>query len=515
MIPYKNEPFSSFSEQEEQASFLRALSTVRTQCGRNYPLWIGGKTEYPETGWIESFNPAEPEARIGNVAKGTAEHAHRAVEAASEAYPKWKSTKVIERIRILWKAAELLRRRKHEFSSWLVLETGKTWAEADGETAEAIDFLNYYAHEAERLAACRPLTVYAGEDNEWKYEALGVGIIIAPWNFPLAILAGMAVAALVCGNTVVVKPSSLTPVVAAKWIELMHEAGLPPEVLQFVPGPGAEVGDALVDHPKTRFVSFTGSREVGQRIYSRASMVNLGQKWLKRSILELGGKDAIIVDADANIEAAVQAIVVSSFGFSGQKCSACSRAIVHQDVYHDVLHGVIAQTKRLRAGNPADFGVQIGTVIDGIAQRNLLRYIEEGKNEADIAYSGDILDANGYYVPPTIFNEVPLEGMLAQQELFGPILSFHRVEHFEAAIAAANDTVYGLTGAVFSRNRNHLAYAREHFHVGNLYFNRKCTGALVGVHPFGGFGLSGTDSKAGGPDYLLNFLQGKVISEAF
>ncbi len=406
-----------------------------------------------------------------------------------------------------------MRRRKFEFSAWMVEEAGKSWAEADADTAEAVDFLEYYGRQMLHYAQGMAVTPLPGEYNECFYIPLGVGVVIAPWNFPLAILAGMTMAAVAAGNTVVMKPASTTPVIAAKFMELLDEIGLPPGVVNYLPGSGASLGDYLVAHPGVRFVNFTGSREVGVRINKLAAEVAPGQKWLKRVVAEMGGKDAIIVDNEADVEAAASGIVASAFGFGGQKCSACSRAIVVKEVYDELVAKVAVKTRALRVGPASDSGVSLGPVIDAGAQKKILDYIAIGKKEGRLVAGGEAGDSAGYFVQPTVFADVPPQARIAQEEIFGPVLVIIKAENFAEAIAIANDTDYGLTGAVYSANRDKLAKARREFHVGNLYLNRKCTGALVGVHPFGGFNMSGTDSKAGGADYLLLFLQAKAVSE--
>ncbi|MGG1598125.1 L-glutamate gamma-semialdehyde dehydrogenase, partial [Paenibacillus naphthalenovorans] len=441
--------------------------------------------------------------------------ADRAIRAAARAFTFWKSVPPAGRARLLYKIAAILRRRKAEFSAWMVVEAGKSWAEADADTAEAIDFLEFYGRETERLAQRQPLTRIPGEDNELTYIPLGVGVIIPPWNFPLAIMAGLTSAAVAAGNTVVLKPASATPVVAAKFMELLQLAGLPDGVVNFLPGSGQEVGDYLVEHPLTRFISFTGSREVGLRINELAAKTAPGQRWIKRVVTEMGGKDAIIVDSDSDLELAAEAITASAFGFAGQKCSACSRAIVHESVYDDVLRRVAERVSRLRVGDPSDPEIDVGPVIDAKAHLKILEYLEIGSTEGRVVCGGGAGDAKGYYIEPTVIADVDVKARIAQEEIFGPVVAFIKAASFDQALELANDSEYGLTGAVISRNRAHLEKARTEFHVGNLYFNRKCTGALVGVHPFGGFNMSGTDSKAGGRDYLLQFTQAKVVSERF
>ncbi|TVY06727.1 L-glutamate gamma-semialdehyde dehydrogenase [Paenibacillus cremeus] len=510
--PFRNEPLSSFSDPKEQQSFEAALRKVESELGKEYAIRIGAERILTDRKLV-SINPAVPTQVVGKVAQADKAIAEQAMQTAAAAFQEWRKVPASHRARVLYKTAALLRRRKHEFSAWMVYEAGKSWVEADADTAEAIDFLEFYGREMERLDERQPLVRIAGEDNEWTYLPLGVGIIIPPWNFPLAIMAGMTSAAVVAGNTVVLKPASTTPVIAAKFIELMEQAGLPDGIVSFVPGAGSEVGDALVDHPLTRFISFTGSKEIGLRINERAAKTVPGQRWIKRVVAEMGGKDAIIVDQDADLELAADAITASAFGFSGQKCSACSRAIVHNAVYDEVLKRVVAKAKGIAMGDPRT-GVYLGPVIDEKAFHKIKEYIEIGKREGNLVLGGETGSPDdGYFISPTIFADVPPEARISQEEIFGPVLAFTRANTFKEALDIANGTDFGLTGAVISNNREHLEWAREAFHVGNLYLNRKCTGALVGVQPFGGFNMSGTDSKAGGRDYLLLFTQPKVVSE--
>lgn len=512
--PYQNEPFTDFSVIDHINDFQEALRKVELELGQEYFLRIGAdRIETIQK--RKSINPSDVGQLVGIVSQADSELAHKAILAAAETFEHWKKVTPSARARVLYKAATLLRRRKHEFSAWLVYEAGKSWAEADGDTAEAIDFLEYYGREMERLAERQPIVAAAGEDNELVYIPLGVGVIIPPWNFPLAIMAGMTMAAVVAGNTVVLKPASATAVIAAKFVELLEEAGLPDGVVNFLPGAGNEVGDFLVEHPLTRFICFTGSREVGLRINEKASTGQPDQKWLKRIVAEMGGKDTIIVDAEADLELAADAITASAFGYAGQKCSACSRAVVHELVYDEVIDKVIERTKRLKLGKASEQSTYVGPVIDERAYMSILKYIEVGRSEGIIVHGGKIGDSSGYFIEPTIIKDVAPLARIAQEEIFGPVLAFIKAGSFDEALAIANNTDYGLTGAVISRNRSRLEQAREQFHVGNLYFNRKCTGALVGVHPFGGFNMSGTDSKAGGHDYLLLFTQAKVVSEKF
>ena len=488
-----------------------ALQKVRSELGREYPLRIGG--EMISTGdKLVSVNPSKTSEVVGIHHKATADLAKRAVESAYSYFSQWSRTPAEERVRMLLDVARILRLRKFEFDAWMVFEAGKTWIEAEAEIAEAIDFCEYYAREMQRLSGPQAVVQLPGEHDEMIYIPLGVGVVIPPWNFPLAILAGMTVASLVTGNTVIVKPSSETPTIGAKFAEVLLEAGFPEGSFTLLTGSGAAVGDVLVQHPKTRFVSFTGSRDVGLRINELAAKAQPGQIWIKRVIAEMGGKDAIVVDGDADVDKAVDGVLASAFGYQGQKCSACSRAIVDAKVYDPFVEKLAAKAKNLKIGPSDDPGNYMGPVISAGAQKTILQYIETGKKEGRVVAGGSAAPEGGYFIPPTIIADVDSKARIFQEEIFGPVLAVTKAKNFEHALELANDSVYGLTGAVFSNNPEHLKKAKESFHVGNLYFNRKCTGAMVGAHPFGGFNMSGTDSKAGGPDYLLLFLQAKSVA---
>jgi 1-pyrroline-5-carboxylate dehydrogenase len=500
--------------EENRNAYLTGLKTVEGYLGQDYPLVIGGEKITTEDK-IASYNPSNKEELIGRVSKANRELAEQAMQAAVEAFKTWRKVKPEIRADVLFKAAAIIRRRKHEFSALLTKEAGKPWNEADADTAEAIDFLEFYARQMLQIKDGVPVNSRPNEYNRYDYIPLGVGIIISPWNFPLAIMAGTAVAAIVTGNTVLLKPASTTPIVAAKFVEVMEEAGLPKGVLNFVPGSGAEVGDYLVDHKDTRFISFTGSRDVGLRIFERASKLNEGQIWMKRVIAEMGGKDTIVVDSEADLELAAQSIVASAFGFSGQKCSACSRAVIVEDVYDQVLNRVIEITKEKSTGNPELQETFTGPVIDQNSFDKIMGYIEIGKGEGRLVAGGTGDNSKGFFIEPTIFADLDPKARIMQEEIFGPVVGICKANDFDHAIEIANNTEYGLTGAVITRNREKIQQAREDFHVGNLYFNRGCTGAIVGYQPFGGFNMSGTDSKAGGPDYLLQHMQGKTTSEMY
>ena len=509
---FRNEPMADFSNPANRRAMEAALEKVHSEFGHEYDLLVGGE-RIKTAEKLRSVNPSHPSEVVGIHQKATPELANRAVESAYEYFREWGYTNPNDRVRKLRAAAHLLREHKFEFDAWLVYEAGKTWPEAEADVSEAIDFCEYYAREMLRFSGSQPTVQMPGEKDEMQYLPLGVGIIIPPWNFPLAILVGMTTAALVTGNTVVIKPSSETPTVAAKFAELLLEAGFPDRSFSFLPGSGSAIGDPLVQHPKTRFIAFTGSRDVGLRINELAAKAQPGQKWIKRVIAEMGGKDAIIVDRDADLEKAVDGVVASAFGYQGQKCSACSRAIVDEHVYDDFLDRVKKKTEKLTVGPAEDPANYMGPVISDSARRTILQYIDVGSKEGKPVTGGGAAPGEGYFIKPTVIADVKSDARIFQEEIFGPVLAVTKAKDFEHALELANDSQYGLTGAVFSNNAEHIREARERFFVGNLYVNRKCTGAMVGAHPFGGFNMSGTDSKAGGPDYLLLFLQAKSIAE--
>jgi 1-pyrroline-5-carboxylate dehydrogenase len=515
---FVNEPYSDFTQPDVWTAAEAALAKVRSELGREYPLWIAG-AEHRTGDLLTSTNPSHPLEVVGRPHKATTALAALAVEDAHAYFQEWRRTSPESRADLLMRAAAMLRERKFEFDAWLVVEAGKTWPEAEAEVAEAIDFCEYYAREMLRFADPPKLVQLPGERDEMLYLPLGAGVVIPPWNFPLAILAGMTVAALVSGNTVVIKPSSETPVVAHKFAEVLLAAGFPPRSFSLCAGSGAVVGDTLVEHTKTRFISFTGSRNVGLRINELAAKPRAGQVWIKRVVAEMGGKDAIIVDREADLESAAAGVVQSAFGYSGQKCSACSRAIVDDPVYEQFLEMLRVRVKAITVGPAEDRANYMGPVISAAAARTIQNYIEVGKNEARLLapdawpLAPDPSAEGGHFVAPTVFAGVDATARIFQEEIFGPVLAVTRARDFAHALELANDTEYGLTGAVYTRNPEKIRRAREEFFAGNLYINRKCTGAMVGAHPFGGFNMSGTDSKAGGPDYLLQFLQAKAIGE--
>ncbi|MDQ7844409.1 MAG: L-glutamate gamma-semialdehyde dehydrogenase [Armatimonadota bacterium] len=507
---FRNEPFVDFSLDAHRSAMLTALTQVGSELGREFPLVIGGRRiAAPDK--FRSMNPSRKDEVVAVCQKATPDHVQQAVAAAEEAFSRWSRVPAEERAAILLRAADRLRRRKFWAAAWQVYEVAKNWGEADADVAETIDHLEFFAREALRYAQGQRTAPHPQEFSEYAYLPLGVVAVIPPWNFPLAIPVGMASAAIAAGNTVVMKPSSDSPANAYVFLEVMEEAGLPPGVLNIITGSGASVGDPLVLHPRVRMVAFTGSKEVGIRLYEQTAKVSPGQIWLKRCIAEMGGKNAVIIDDEADLEEAVAAAVVSGYGFQGQKCSAGSRLVATAGVYKDVVEAFVEKVRALEQG-PAKENYPSGPVINERAKQTILDYIRIGKSEGRLAAGGEPGDPSGHYIQPTVFVDVDPRARIAQEEIFGPVVAVIRAKDFDDALAIANGTEYGLTGAVFSRNPEKLARARREFFCGNLYLNRKCTGALVGVHPFGGFNMSGTDAKVGGPDYLLYFLQPKVVS---
>jgi 1-pyrroline-5-carboxylate dehydrogenase len=509
--PFRNEPFTDFSKKSNIEKQEKALALVRNQVGKTYEMIVGGK-KLRSKGRTVSYNPSSKDEIIAKFHKGTKEIANRAIESAYKKFDEWKLVPADKRASYLFKASAIARKRRFEINAWMILETGKNYFEADADTAEAIDFMEFYAREMLRYASKQPLTPLKGENNELVYLPLGVGVAVPPWNFPFAILVGMTSAAVVAGNTVVLKPSSDSPMMGKIFYDVMKEAGLPDGVINFLPGSGGEVGDTLVGHPKTRFISFTGSMEVGTHIYELASKVQPGQIWLKRVISEMGGKDCIVVDHETNLQDAAKGVAVSAFGFQGQKCSACSRVIVDKKVYSKFVSRLKTEVEKIQVG-PGEENYDMGAVINESAQKTILKYIQIGKKEGKLLTGGRKAKGNGYFIQPTVIKDIKPTDRLAQEEIFGPVLAVIKSNNYEHSLKIANNTIYGLTGAVYTRNRKKINAAKEQLLIGNLYFNRKCTGALVGSQPFGGFNMSGTDSKAGGRDYLLLFLQAQTISE--
>lgn len=513
LAEFKNEPLSDFQGNPGQFKRMKqAVEEVGKELGLEYDLVMGGqRVKTPDK--LCSFNPSQKDQVVGAFSKANAELAERAVRAADQAFNTWAHTPAEARAELLIATGKILRERKHYYAAWMVYEVGKSWAEADADVAEAIDFCEFYAREALRLAPPQPLAPVPGEKNYLRYIPLGVGVVIPPWNFPLAIMAGMTLASIAAGNTVVLKPSSDSPLIAYKFLEALEQAGMPPGVVNFLPGPGGSVGNALVGHPRARYIAFTGSKQVGLGINELASKVAPGQIWVKRVIAEMGGKDSIVVDGEADLDAAVEGVAVSAFGFQGQKCSACSRAIVTAEVYDSFLEKLKRRVEQITVGPTVDPSNYLGPVINAAAKKSILEYIEIGKREGRLVTGGKEIPGPGHFLQPTVIADVPPRARLAQEEIFGPVLAVLKARDFDDALEIANNTEYGLTGAVYTRNREKLEKAAEHFHVGNLYFNRKCTGAMVGGHPFGGFNMSGTDSKSGGSDYLLLYTQAKVVAE--
>ncbi len=509
---FQNEPFTDFSKPENRNAMEEALRKVKSMLGHEYPLVIGGQ-KITTTDKTQSFNPSHPKEVVGIFQKATVELANKAVDAANEAFQRWKRVPVEERVGYIYKTAEILQKRRLELDAWLVYEIGKTWPEADADIAELIDFCEYYGREALRLAQPQELSPMRGEKNYLKYIPLGVGVVIPPWNFAAAIMGGMTVASIITGNTAILKPSSDSPTIAALFVDILYEAGVPRDVVSFVTGPGGTVGEALVTHAKTRFIAFTGSKEAGLRISEQAARTQPGQVWIKRTVLEMGGKDAIVVDDDADVDSAVEGVAQSAFGYQGQKCSACSRAIVAEKVYDEFLSKLVERVKKIKVGPSEDPENYMGPVINQTAMKTILGYIDMGKKEGRLLLGGKTAGGDGYFVEPTVIADVPQKARIFREEIFGPVLAVTKAKNFDEALKMANDSEFGLTGAVYTRNPEKIERAAEEFHVGNLYMNRKCTGAMVGVHPFGGFNMSGTDSKSGGQDYLLLFLQAKTVSE--
>ena len=516
LIPYKNEEYLDWSDEKNVEAMRAALTDVGSRLGRSYPAIIGGKRVETD-GEIVSVNPANPSQVVGRTASATEREADMALETATSTFETWSRTPAEARARILLRASAIMKRRRFELLAFEAYEGGKPWAEADAQVAEAIDFLEYYAREMLRLKDGVEIYSIPGEESRYSYQAMGVGVIIAPWNFPTAILTGMSSAAIVAGNTIVMKPSEFTPVIGAVVAEIFEEAGLPEGVLNYLPGYGSEVGDYLVEDARTRFISFTGSMRTGLRINELAAKQIERQRWVKRVIAEMGGKDAMVIDDSADLDSAAADIVKSAYGYSGQKCSAASRAILHADIYDEVLSKVVQRAEALRIGVPAEGGadINVGPVISEPQFEKVSSYVDAGKQEGERVLGEDPGDPqSGYFVSPTIF-EVERDATVAREEIFGPVLSVIKASDFDEALRVANDSPYGLTGGVYSKNRDHLERARQEFKAGNVYFNRSITGALVGVQPFGGFGMSGTDSKAGGPDYLPLHMLARTVVERF
>jgi len=511
---FRNEPFTDFAQSENAEAMRAAIEKVRSELGREYPVVINNEKISLDSKF-KSYNPGNKSEVVGVFSEVDTDTTlvEKAIEAATSAFKVWRNVPAADRAEYLFKAADIMRRRKNELSACMVFEVSKTWAEADGDVAEAIDFCEFYGREMIRWAGEQPITKIDGEHNQIEYIPLGVGAVIPPWNFPLAIMVGMTTAAIVAGNTVVLKPSSDSPTIAAKFVEILEEINLPAGVVNFLTG-SAATGEAMVTNPKTRFISFTGSKEVGLHINEEAAKTRDGQRWIKRVVAEMGGKDAIIVTDDADLDQAATGVVAAAFGFQGQKCSACSRLIVDEKVHDALMVKVVELTKTLKIGQPTEAATNLGAVINKRSFKNTLDYIEKGVSEGGkVVAGGTGDDTEGYYIEPTIIDDVAPGATIEQEEIFAPVLAVIKARDFDHALEIANDTEFGLTGSVYSTSQSRLEKAKKEFFVGNLYLNRKCTGALVGAHPFGGFNMSGTDSKAGGREYLLQFMQAKAVSQ--
>ena len=511
---FTNEPMIDWSNPENVRKMQAAIEKVRAELGREYDLVIGGRRI--KTGDLApSVNPAKPSEVVGIHHQAGPDQVEPAMKAALQAFETWSRTPLQERVQLLFRVAQILQERKFELEAWLVFEVGKNYAEADGDVAELIDFCQLYALEALRLGKATTLVQLPGENDQFRYIPLGVGAVISPWNFPAAIMGGMTLASIVSGNTVILKPSGDSPTIAAKFMEILEAAGLPDGVVNYCPGHGVDFGSAVVAHPKTRYIAFTGSKEVGLNINQRAATQQPDQIWIKRTVLEMGGKDSMVVDPDGDFDAAVESTAQAAFGFSGQKCSACSRIIVDERIYDRFVQSLKARVEKITVGDPTK-NPDMGPVINEKSMKSILGYIEKGVAEGGRLITGGAAAkeaGEGYFVQPTVIADVDPMATISQQEIFGPVLAVIKSRNFEHGIEIANNTEFGLTGAVYTKSPDKIEYAKREFHVGNLYINRKCTGAIVAAHPFGGFNMSGTDSKAGGPDYLLLFTQGKSIGE--
>ncbi len=511
MNVFTNETYADYSVKANFDAQKAAIDKVNQQLGKEYPNIIGGKELFTDRK-TTSINPANTDQVIGVFQKAGKEQAELAIQAAAKAFESWKNVPAAQRADFLFRAAEEIRNNKTEYIAWMIKEVGKSYIESDADVSEAIDFLELYGREAIRYSQPQPLTPYPGETDEYFYIPLGVGIVIPPWNFPFAIMIGMTSASIASGNTVVLKPSSDAPMMAWLFVDLMRRLGLPEGVINFCVASGAEAGDYMVQHPKTRYISFTGSMEVGLRINELAAKKSEGQIWIKRVIAEMGGKDTIVVDSEADLNDAVKGVAASAFGFQGQKCSACSRAVVDASIYDEFVTKLKAEVESFKMGMPED-NFYCGPVVSASAEKTVLNYIEIGSKEGKVITGGKkVAGMNGYFIEPTVIIDIDPMARISQEEIFGPVLAVIKSKNYDEALNIANNTQFGLTGAVYSLNPAKIERAKREFHVGNLYLNRKCTGAMVDVHPFGGFNMSGTDSKAGSKDYLMLFMQGKSVA---
>jgi len=511
---YKNEEYLDFQDLSILKAQQLAIEEVRAKFGKDYLFYSNGKWQQGEAGTFKSINPSNLNETIGTFQKASSAQALKSLDDAWTAYNEWQFVPAQKRADYLFTMANIMKRRRLEINAWMISEAGKNYVEADADTAEAIDFVNYYAYEALRMDKGMPvLSENWGDFNRTIYMPIGAGVSISPWNFPFAIFVGMAIAPIAVGNTVVAKPAPDTPKMGQIMAEIVEEANLPAGVFNYVTGDNIEVGETLARSPKTRFISFTGSKAVGLHLTDIAAQVVEGQHFLKRMICELGGKNATVVDKDADLDSAAEEIVKGAFGFQGQKCSAGSRTIAVKEVYDSLLEKVVEKTKQLTVGDAKD-NYPAGPVVNEKAVEKIMHYIEVGKNEGKLMCGGTLADTEhpGHYISPTVFADISEDAVIAQEEIFGPVTAFIKAEDTKDAIRIANNTQYGLTGAYFSNNPDNIEYALRYFRVGNLYINRKCTGALVGAQPFGGFNLSGTDAKAGGRDYLKYFLEPKSMT---
>jgi RHH-type proline utilization regulon transcriptional repressor/proline dehydrogenase/delta 1-pyrroline-5-carboxylate dehydrogenase len=508
------EPMSDFSKTAEQERMAQAIKSVRAKLGKRYPILLGAR-EIEGNGQFTVSNPTHPNEVVGLVAQAGLDEANRAVQLAGEAQMRWARTSVSERVACLRKAAQLMREMRYELAAWETIEVGKTWREADADVVEAIDYLEYYSQRMEELADGKALIQVPGERNTYRYFPRGIAVVISPWNFPAAILSGMASAALICGNAVILKPARSASVIAAHIARILRSCCMPEAIVQYLPGSGEEIGSLLARHPSTHVLLFTGSRAVGVSMIQAAAQVAPAQRFIKHVVMEMGGKNAIIVDADADLDAAISGVVRSAFGYGGQKCSAASRVIIHEAVYDRFVKRLVASVDALIVGDPEDPDTDIGPLIDEAAKRRLSQAIAHAREVATVAYEypASRIPQDGHFIGPTVVTDVSPKDWLAQEELFGPLLCVFRAKGFDDALALANDTDYALTGGVYSRAPSHLERAASAFDVGNLYLNRPITGAVVGRQPFGGHRLSGLGIKAGGPDYLLQQLIPKTICE--
>ncbi len=512
--PYDHEKYLDFNDPTQEKAIESALADVRSKLGKEYPLYINGEEVKGESGTFKSINPCNTDETVGVFQKASEQQARKALQDAWKAFESWQYTPVEERAEIMLRAADIARRRKMEIIAWEVTEVGQNYWEADAQVAEGIDFLEYYARQALRYDQGMEVINTQGDTNRTIYLPIGAGISLSPWNFPFAIALGMACGPIVAGNTIVAKPAPESPMMSQIIREIFDEAGLPKGVFNLVTGEDIEVGENLVRDPDTRFINFTGSKAVGLHIMNLANTPFEGQKWLKRVSAEMGGKNAVIVDSDSDLDMAAEAIVASAFGFQGQKCSAGSRSLIHKDVYAELQDKIVEKTKALEIGNSKN-NTLVNAVVSDEQYEKVLKYIDIGKNEGKLLTGGKKAETDepGYYIEPTVFGDVAPDARIAMEEIFGPVLALVSVDSFDHALEVANSVEYGLTGALISNNEEHIDRAMREFHVGNLYINRKCTGSIVGAQPFGGFYLSGMDPKAGGSDYLGQFLQSKSITE--